>query len=105
VILIGRGKPHHAVGTVNVAEIFVAGAVISSLLSETGLQTIYWDLAIALDLGGSPRSPCLPEASFQSPAAWGRTGFDQSQLEGGYFPYRMTHSTPRSTMPAKLSGT
>jgi uncharacterized protein len=49
VILVGKAKPAHAVGTVNMAEIFVAGAVISSFLSARGLQTISWDLAIALD--------------------------------------------------------
>jgi hypothetical protein len=69
VILIGRGKPDQAVGTVNVAEIFVTAAVISSFLSEKGLQTIAWDLAIALDFGGAPdgstRSLCLPAPSFK----------------------------------------
>jgi uncharacterized protein len=68
VILIGRGKPHQAVGTVNVAEIFVAGAVISSLLSEKGLQTIAWDLAIALDLGGALTAQLAAYACLRLPS-------------------------------------
>jgi len=68
VILIGRGKPHQAVGTVNVAEIFVAGAVISSFLSEKGLQTIAWDLAIALDLGGALTAQLAAYACLRLPS-------------------------------------
>ena len=68
VILIGRGKPHQAVGTVNVAEIFVAGAVISSLLSENGLQTVSWDLAIALDLRGALTAPLAAYACLRLPS-------------------------------------
>lgn len=67
VILIGRSKPHEAVGTVNVAEIFVAGAVISSLLYETGLQTVSWNLAIALDLGGALTAPIPAYACLRVP--------------------------------------
>jgi uncharacterized protein len=68
VILIGQGKPHQAVGTVNVAEIFVAGAVISSLLSEKGLQTVSWDLAIALDVGGALTAPLAAYACLRVPS-------------------------------------
>jgi uncharacterized membrane protein YfcA len=68
VILIGKGKPHQAVGTVNVAEIFVAGAVISSLLSEKGLQTVSWDLAIALDVGGALTAPLAAYACLRVPS-------------------------------------
>jgi uncharacterized membrane protein YfcA len=68
VILIGRSKPHEAVGTVNVAEIFVAGAVISSLLYETGLQTVSWNLAIALDLGGALTAPIAAYACLRLPS-------------------------------------
>jgi uncharacterized membrane protein YfcA len=68
VILIGRGKPHQAIGTVNVAEIFVAGAVISSLLFEKGLQTVSWDLAIALDLGGALTAPLAAYACLRVPS-------------------------------------
>jgi uncharacterized membrane protein YfcA len=67
-ILIARGKPHHAVGTVNVAEVFVAGAVISSLLSEKGLQAVSWDLAIALDLGGAMTAPLAAYACLRVPS-------------------------------------
>jgi uncharacterized protein len=68
VILIGQGKPHQAVGTVNVAEIFVAGAVISSLLSAKGLQTVSWDLAIALDVGGALTAPLAAYACLRVPS-------------------------------------
>jgi uncharacterized membrane protein YfcA len=68
VILIGRGKPHQAVGTVNVAEIFVAGAVISSLISEKGLQTVSWDLAIALDVGGALTAQLAAYACLRLPS-------------------------------------
>jgi uncharacterized membrane protein YfcA len=68
VMLIGRGKPHQAVGTVNVAEIFVAGAVISSLLSEKGLQTMAWDLAIALDVGGALTAQLAAYACLRLPS-------------------------------------
>jgi uncharacterized membrane protein YfcA len=68
VILIGKGKTHQAVGTVNVAEIFVAGAVISSLLSEKGLQTVSWDLAIALDVGGALTAPLAAYACLRVPS-------------------------------------
>jgi len=68
VILIGRAKPSRAVGTVNVAEIFVAGAVISSLLSEKGLQTLSWDLAFALTLGGALTAPLAAYACRRLPS-------------------------------------
>jgi uncharacterized membrane protein YfcA len=68
VMLIGKGKPHQAVGTVNVAEIFVAGAVISSLLSEKGLQTVSWDLAIALDVGGALTAQLAAYACLRLPS-------------------------------------
>jgi uncharacterized protein len=68
VILVGRGKPHQAVGTVNVAEIFVAGAVISSLISEKGLQTVSWELAIALDVGGALTAQLAAYACLRLPS-------------------------------------
>lgn len=67
-MLIGRGKPHHAVGTVNVAEIFVAAAVISSVLSVKGLEAISWNLAIALDLGGALTAPLAAYACGRLPS-------------------------------------
>jgi uncharacterized protein len=67
-MLIGKGKPHQAVGTVNVAEVFVAGAVISSLLSEKGLQTVSWELAIALDLGGALTAPLAAFICLRAPS-------------------------------------
>lgn len=67
-MLIVRAKSSRAVGTVNVAEIFVAGAVISSLLSEKGLQTLSWDLAFALVLGGALTAPLAAYACRQLPS-------------------------------------
>jgi uncharacterized protein len=61
VMLIAKSKSSVAVGTVSVAEIFVAGSVISSLLMQKGLQAPAWDLALALVLGG---------ALTAYPAAW-----------------------------------
>lgn len=53
VMLIAKSKSSVAVGTVNVAEIFVAGSVISIFLVQKGLQAPSWDLALALILGGA----------------------------------------------------
>jgi uncharacterized membrane protein YfcA len=68
VILIAKAKPARAVGTVNMAEIFVAGAVISSFLSTQGLQTVSWDLAIALDVGGALTAPLAAYACRRLPS-------------------------------------
>jgi len=68
VMLIGKARAARAVGTVNMAEIFVAGAVISSFLSARGLQTISWDLAIALDLGGALTAPLAAYACGRLPS-------------------------------------
>jgi uncharacterized membrane protein YfcA len=53
VMLIARSKSSVAVGTVNVAEIFVAGSVILILLLQKGLYVPSWDLALALIVGGA----------------------------------------------------
>ncbi len=68
VMLIGKAKPAHAIGTANMAEIFVAGAVIASFLSARGLQTVSWDLAIALDLGGALTAPLAAYACSRLPS-------------------------------------
>jgi uncharacterized membrane protein YfcA len=68
VIMIGKAKPSRAIGTVNMAEIFVAGAVISSFLSARGLQTVSWDLAIALDVGGALTAPLAAYACRRLPS-------------------------------------
>jgi uncharacterized protein len=61
VMLIAKAKPSFAVGTVNVAEIFVAASVILSFLVQKGLQTHSWELALPLILGGAVTA---------YPAAW-----------------------------------
>ena len=53
VMLIAKAKPSLAVGTVNVAEIFIAVAVISTFLLQKGFQAPAWDLALALIIGGA----------------------------------------------------
>ena len=68
VMLIGKAKPAHAIGTANMAEIFVAGAVITSFLSARGLQAVSWDLAIALDLGGALTAPLAAYACSRLPS-------------------------------------
>ena len=68
VMLIGKAKPARAIGTANMAEIFVAGAVISSFLTARGLQTVSWDLAIALDLGGALTAPLAAYACSRLPS-------------------------------------
>jgi uncharacterized protein len=68
VMLIGKAKPAQAIGTANMAEIFVAGAVITSFLSARGLQTVSWDLAIALDLGGALTAPLAAYACSRLPS-------------------------------------
>ena len=67
-MLIGKAKPARAIGTANMAEIFVAGAVISSFLTARGLQTVSWDLAIALDLGGALTAPLAAYACSRLPS-------------------------------------
>jgi uncharacterized membrane protein YfcA len=67
VMLITRAKTSRAVGTVNVAEVFVAGAVISTFLSQKGLQTPSWDLALALILGGALTAPLAAYACRRLP--------------------------------------
>jgi uncharacterized membrane protein YfcA len=53
VMLIAKSKPSVAVGTVSVAEIFVAGSVISTFLFQKGFYVPSWDLALALVIGGA----------------------------------------------------
>jgi uncharacterized membrane protein YfcA len=56
-MLITRARTSRAVGTVNFAEIFVAGTVISTFLLQKGLQASSWELVLALVLGGAVTAP------------------------------------------------
>lgn len=53
VMLSEKPRPHLAVGTVSLAEPFVAGAAASTLLFNLGAHTFPWDLALALTLGSA----------------------------------------------------
>ena len=57
VMLTERWKPHLAVGTVSLAEFFVAGAVAFTFLFEMGFEAFPWGLAVALALGGALSAP------------------------------------------------
>lgn len=57
VMLITNARTSRAVGTVNFAEVVVAGAVVFTFFSHKGLETASWDLALALILGGVLTAP------------------------------------------------
>jgi uncharacterized membrane protein YfcA len=57
VMLAGRAKPSRAVGTVNLAEFFVACSVVSTFLFGTGFYSFSWKLVLALTLGGALTAP------------------------------------------------
>ena len=52
VLLLGKGEPRHAIGTVNMAEFFVALAVSITIITKLSLSQFPFGLAIALSLGG-----------------------------------------------------
>jgi len=57
VILTARSRPYLAVGTVSLAEFFVACAVVITFLSAGGVEGFSWDLALALTIGGAITAP------------------------------------------------
>lgn len=68
VILLSRAHPSQAVGTVSVAEIFVAAAAIFGFVSKIGLSNLSWDLAPALILGGAVTAPLAAYACRRLPS-------------------------------------
>lgn len=52
VLLLGKGEPRHAIGTVNMVEFFVALAVSVTIITKLSLSQFPFGLAIALSLGG-----------------------------------------------------
>ena len=52
VLLLEKGQPRHAVGTVNMAEFFVATTVATTILVRQGLGQFPLGLMLALSLGG-----------------------------------------------------
>lgn len=67
VMILSRAQPSQAVGTVSMAEIFVAGAAISGIASKTGLADLSWQLPLALILGGAITSPLAAYACRRLP--------------------------------------
>ncbi len=57
VMLSEKPQPHFAVGTVSLAEFFVAGSVAFTFLFNSGAHAFPWDLALALTLGGALTAP------------------------------------------------
>ncbi|MBI3953665.1 MAG: sulfite exporter TauE/SafE family protein [Chloroflexi bacterium] len=57
VVLMDRSHPRYAVGTVNLAEFFVAGAVAGTLFWLGGVGESRWALALALLIGSAVGAP------------------------------------------------
>jgi uncharacterized membrane protein YfcA len=51
-LLLGKGEPRHAIGTVNMAEFFVALGVSITIITKLSLSQFPFGPAIALSLGG-----------------------------------------------------
>lgn len=56
-LLMGKGEPRHAIGTVSLAEFVVAGTVASTILGRQGLGEFPAGLALALAVGGILAAP------------------------------------------------
>jgi uncharacterized membrane protein YfcA len=67
VMLTRRARPFFAVGTVSVAEVFVAGAVISTLISERGFGIVPWSTVVALSVGAVLSAPFAARACRRLP--------------------------------------
>lgn len=52
VLLLEKGEPRHAIGTVNMAEFFVALGVSITIITKLSLSQFPYGLAIALSVGG-----------------------------------------------------
>lgn len=52
VLLLGKGEPRHAIGSVNMAEFFVALGVSITIITKLSLSQFPFGLAIALSVGG-----------------------------------------------------
>lgn len=57
VLLIEKGQPRHAIGTVNLAEFFVATTVATTILARQGLGQFPVGLVLALTIGGILAAP------------------------------------------------
>lgn len=57
VLLVEKGQPRHAIGTVNLAEVFVATTVAGTILARQGLGQFPIGLVAALAAGGVMAAP------------------------------------------------
>ena len=68
VVLMDRSHPRYAVGTVNLAEFFVASAVSITLFWQVGLGELRWGLAVPLLVGSAIGAPVGAYLSRRLPA-------------------------------------
>lgn len=66
-ILAQRALPSEAVGTVSLAEIFVASAAVATF-SAAGMTALSWDVMLALILGGAVTAPLAARFCRWAPA-------------------------------------
>lgn len=68
VLLIEKGQPRHAIGTVNLAEVFVAATVATTILVRQGLSQFPIGLVLALTVGGIATAPLAAYVCRRLPA-------------------------------------
>lgn len=68
VLLIEKGQPRHAIGTVNLAEVFVASTVAATILIRQGLSQFPIGLVLALTVGGIVTAPLAAYVCRRLPA-------------------------------------
>jgi uncharacterized membrane protein YfcA len=56
-MLASKAKPFRVVGTISVAEFFVASAVVTTFFFKMGTQAFPWGAVVALSLGGAMTAP------------------------------------------------
>ncbi|MBI2918794.1 MAG: sulfite exporter TauE/SafE family protein [Chloroflexi bacterium] len=68
VLLVEKGQPRHAIGTVNLAEVFVAATVAGTILFRQGLGRVPVGLVLALAVGGVVTAPLAAYVCRRMPA-------------------------------------
>ncbi len=68
VLLLEKGQPRHAIGTVNLAEVFVATTVATTILVRQGLSQFPIGLVLALTIGGIVTAPLAAYVCRRLPA-------------------------------------
>lgn len=56
-ILSEQTEPHKAIGTVNLAEVFVAIAISGTFFATIGIHSLRWDLIVSMLVGGLVSAP------------------------------------------------